>query len=82
MIGGDVLKKHSFGTALELPPALSASMAKDPYAYSCFARLSHEQRRDLISQAENARKRSDMTAVMDSILGGGSVSGSPYRTRN
>lgn len=60
------MKKRSYSLGEELPLGLSMCMAQNPYAYNCFARLSNEQRKSLISKAEKA---GDVRQIDDLVTG-------------
>ena len=60
------MKKRRYSQGEELPLGLSMCMAQNPYAYGCFAKLSNEERRSLISKAEKAR---DLGQINDMVSG-------------
>lgn len=74
------MKQRSYSGGEELPLGLSMCMAQNPYAYSCFARLSNQERRELISRAERTKTASGMNEIVDGLVGGGMVSGNARGT--
>lgn len=67
------MKNQSFAHGQELPLGLSMALAQKPVAYGYFAKLSPEQKQQIIDSVHGVRSKSEMRQFVDGLADGNSL---------
>lgn len=64
------MKNDSFAHGQELPLGLSMALAQNPIAYGYFAKLSPQQKQQIIDSAHGVRSKKEMQQFVDGMADG------------
>jgi len=64
------MNSKGFADGQDIPLGLSMAMAQNPLAFDYFAKLTTQQKQDIINDSKKVRTRSEMHAFTDSLAHG------------